>query len=89
MKKYMYIFTITYSFDVDYFAKKFDTFEEAVECLNKTLQEEKEIVMTENEYEPSIIRYTQNDVVFVYAEGLDDDYFTEDRAYYRIFEVEI
>ena len=88
-KKYIYVLTITYSFDDDYYAKKFDTYEEAIKYMNQVLQEERATVIIENDYEPSIIRYSVDNVVFIYEEDIEEDYYTEDRAYYRIFEVEI
>ena len=48
MKKYIYIFTITYSFDGDYVAKKCDNYEEAVKTLNDYLEEE--IKTVENDW---------------------------------------
>lgn len=87
--KYMYVFTITYSFDGDYVAKKCNSYEEALEMLNNYLEEEIKTVENEQEYTPSVIRDCEDDVTLIYAEGFEENYHTEDCAYYRIFEVEI
>ena len=89
MKKYIYIFTITYSFDGDYVAKKCNNYEEAVKMLNGYLEEEIKTVENEQEYTPSVIRDSEDDVTLIYAEGFTDNYHTEDYACYRIFKVEI
>lgn len=89
MNKYMYIFTITYSFDTDYVAKKCNSYEEAIKMLNDYLNEEVKIVQNESEYTPSIIRDNVDDVTLIYAEDETENYHTEDCAYYRVFEVEI
>lgn len=89
MKKYIYIFTITYSFDGDYVAKKCGSYEEAITMLNDYLEEEIKTVENEQEYTPSVIRDSEDDVTLIYAEGLTENYHTEDYACYRIFEVEI
>lgn len=49
MKNYIYIFTVTYSF------------EEAVKMLNEYLNEEVETVQRESEYTPSVIRNTEDE----------------------------
>lgn len=94
MKKYIYIFTITYSFDGDYVAKKCGSYEEAIKMLNDYLEEEIKTVENEQEYTPSVIRDSEDDVTLIYAEGYSKDdgnmnYGVEDCAYYKIFEVEI
>lgn len=93
----IYIFTITYNFDGDSVVKKYNTYEEAVKMLNDFLKEEVQIVRVESEYEPSVLRWDEDDVTLVYAEGYnanpienkDREFLREDCAYYRIFEVEI
>lgn len=89
MKKYIYIVTITYSFDTDYIAKKCDTYEEAIKILNEHLYEEIKTVQRESEYTPSVIVNTEDDITLVYAENQTEDFRTEDCSYYKIFEVEI
>ena len=89
MKKYIYIFTITYSFDGDYVAMKCDNYEEAVKMLNDYLEDEIKTVENEQEYTPSVIKDSEDDVTLIYAEGFTENYRTEDYACYRIFEVEI
>lgn len=92
-----HIVTITYNFDTDYIAKSCDTHQEALRMLNGYLQDEIETIERESEYVPSVIRFNDDDIVLVYAEGYDEDidgsyrkdYPMEDCAYYRIFEVEI
>ena len=92
-----YIFTITYNFDGDYVAKECDTYEEALKMLNNYLTEEIETVKTESEYEPSVLKWNEDDVTLVYAEGYNTnpienryrEFLRENCAYYRIFEVEI
>lgn len=95
MKKY--VFTITYNFDSDYIAKSFDTEKEAIDELNEYLSTEVAVVERESEYTPSVIRFNDDDIVLVYAEGYDDDtngnyrkdYPMEDCAMYRVFEVTV
>lgn len=88
----MWIFTITYNFDIAYIAKKCETQEEAFAMLNKYLQEEIECVKTESGYTPSVLEWHAGDVTLVYAEGysmenLERNYGQEDCAEYRIFKV--
>lgn len=95
MKKY--ILSITYNFDGDYIAKSFDTEKAAISKLNEYLFTEVDTVQRECEYKPSVIKFNDDDVVLVYAEGYDEDidgdyrkdYPMEDCAMYRVFEVEI
>ena len=89
MKKYIYIFTITYSFDGDYVTMKCDNYEEAVKMLNDYLEEEIKTVENEQEYTPSVIRDSEDDVTLIYAEGETENYHIEDYACYKVFEVEI
>lgn len=88
----MFIFTITHNFDGSSVAKKCDTMEEAVKMLQEYLSEEVNAVKAESGYEPSVIDWSEDDVVLVYAEGytkdtIDRSYALEDCTYYRIFEV--
>lgn len=88
----MYIFTITYNFDGSGVAKKCETMEEAIKMLHKYLDEEVSAVKVESKYEPSVLDWSEDDVVLVYAEGYtketkDRSYALEDCAYYRIFKV--
>lgn len=88
----MYIFTITYNFDTDSVVRKCETEEEAFKTMRKYLNEEIKTIKNESEYEPSVLRFAENDIVLVYASGykmngLDRTYALEDCAYYRIFEV--
>lgn len=90
----IYIFNITYNFDGDYIAKKCDTYDEAIAMLNDFLEKEVQVIAAESEYNPSILRWSQDDVTLVYAEGYSEkeinmNYNAEDCAYYRVFEVEI
>lgn len=89
MKKYIYIFTITYSFDRGYVANKCNSYEEAIKMLNNYLEEEIKTVENECEYIPSVIRDSEDDVTLIYAEGETENYHTEDYACYKVFEVEI
>ena len=89
MKKYIYVFTITYSFDGDYVAKKCNSYEEAIKMLNNYLKEEIKTVENEHGYTPSVIRDNEDDVTLIYAEGETENYHTEDYACYKVFEVEI
>ena len=68
---------------------KCDNYEEAVKMLNDYLEEEIKTVENEQEYTPSVIRDSEDDVTLIYAEGFTENYRTEDYACYRIFEVEI
>lgn len=88
----MFIFTITYNFDGSSVAKKCDTMEEAVKMLQEYLSKEVNTIKAESGYEPSVIDWSEDDIVLVYAEGYtkdtkDRNYALEDCAYYRIFEV--
>ena len=90
----IYILSITYNFDSGYVAKKFNTYESALEALKNYLKEEVECVKTESEYAPSVLEWEEDDITLVYAEGYTKDemsmnYATEDCGYYRIFEVGI
>ena len=90
----IYIFTITYNFDSDTIVRKCNTHKEAIKMLNNFLEEEIQVVKVENEYIPSILKWGEDDITLVYAEGYSKDdknsnYRIEDCAYYRIFEVEI
>ena len=89
----MYILAITYNFDGGYVAKKCKTYEDAVKMLNDFLREEIEIVKTESEYEPSVLRWEEDDVTLVYASGytkeeMNGNYAIEDCAYYKILKIE-
>ena len=89
----MYILAITYNFDGGYVAKKCETYEDAIKLLNDYLEEEVRIVKTESEYEPSVLRWEEDDVTLVYASGytkeeMNRNYAIEDCAYYKIFEIE-
>ena len=89
----MYILVITYNFDGGYVAKKCKTYDDAVKMLNDFLREEIVIVKTESEYEPSVLRWEEDDVILVYASGstkeeMNRNYAIEDCAYYKILEVE-
>ena len=88
----MYILAITHNFDGWYVAKKCKTYEDAIKMLNDFLIEEIEIVKTESEYEPSVLRWEEDDVTLVYASGytkeeMNRNYAIEDCAYYKIFEI--
>lgn len=90
----IYIFSVTYNFDGDYIAKKCDTYNEALTMLNDFLEQEVKEVVAGSEYSPSILKWTDDDVTLVYAEGytteeISMNYNAEDCAYYRIFEVEV
>lgn len=90
-----YIVVITYNFDTDFVAIKCKTYEEAVEKLNELLNEEIEIVKRENEYTPSVLRFTDDDVILVYESGYTLDlknvstreYLLQDCAFYKVIEV--
>ena len=93
----IYVFTITYNFDGDSVVKKCDTYEEAIKMLNDFLEDEVQTIKIESEYVPSVLKWNDNDITLVYAEGYninpienkDREFLREDCAYYRIFEVEI
>lgn len=90
-----YIVVITYNFDTDFVAIKCKTYEEAVEKLNELLNKEIETVKRENEYTPSILRFTDDDVTLVYESEYTLDlknvstreYLLQDCAFYKIIEV--
>lgn len=89
----MYVMAITYSFDGSYVAKKFDTYKEALQHLYKYLNEEISQVRLESDFEPSVLRWSEDDITLVYAEGFSEDdfeknYCKEDCAYYRVFEID-
>lgn len=90
-----YIVVITYNFDTDFVAVKCKTYKEAVEKLNELLNEEIETVKRENEYTPSVLRFTNDDVTLVYGSGYTLDlknvstreHLLQDCAFYRVIEV--
>lgn len=92
-----YIVTITYNFDGDYVAKKCNTYQDAIKLLNEYLNTEVQTVINECEYEPSVLRWYEDDITLVYAEGYttnpydnrDRAFLKEDCAYYRIFEITV
>ena len=89
----MYILPITYNQHGGYVAKKCKTYEDAIKMLNDFLREEIEIVKTESEYEPSVLRWEEDDVTLVYASGytkeeMNRNYAIEDCAYYKILKIE-
>lgn len=89
----MYILTITNNFNSGYVAKKYETYEEAAKALNDYLKNEIQIVKTESRYEPSVLKWEEDDITLVYAPGYTEkevkrNYEIEDCAYYRVFEVE-
>ena len=88
---HQYVFTITYNFDPESVAKLCKTHEEAVRRLREYLEAEINTIKTEQDYDPSILEWSEDDVVFVYAAGYekgdDRNYALEDCAYYRIFEL--
>lgn len=90
-----YIVVITYNFDTDFIAIKCKTYEEAVEKLNELLNEEIETVKRENEYAPSVLRFTDDDVTLVYGSGYTLNYIKgksiryyllQDCAFYKVIE---
>lgn len=88
-----YIFTISYNFDGSSVAKKCETMEEAIKMLHEYLVEEVNTIKKESGYDPSVLEWSEDDVVLVYAEDYttkteDRNYALEDCAYYRVFEVE-
>ena len=86
-----WIFTITYNFDVDYIAKCFDTERDALMEMYYMLEEEVEVIQRESEYEPSVLKWSDDDIVLVYDEDYsiyDPNWSQRDCAYYRIFKVE-
>ena len=90
----IYVFNVTFNYDGEYIAKKFDTYDEALAELNGFLEEEVKMVVTECEYNPSVLKWDDDDVTLVYAEGYSTEttnmrYNTEDCAYLKIFELEI
>ena len=64
----MYIMLITYNWDVDYVSKSFYSEREAIDFMNKLLDEEVELVKKENEYEPKVVRHFDNYVELIYDE---------------------
>lgn len=88
-----YVFNITYNFDSDCVVKPCDTYEEAMKILNCFLNEEVKKIEKEYGYKPSILKWSDEKITLVYAEGYTTD--TKDRnhacencADYRIFEVD-
>lgn len=81
----MYVALITYNWDTDYVSKSFYSEEEAIEFMNKLLDEEVELVKKENEYEPKVIRHQDNYVELIYEEEqyIDSDS-NSDIATYRV-----
>ena len=85
-----FIVVITYNFDSDVVTKKCKNYKEAVNKLN-------EIIERESEYAPSILKFTDDEVILVYDSGYTLNYLKEkstreyllqDCAFYRVIEVE-
>lgn len=90
----MFILTITYNFEKDSVVIKCDSYEDAVERLNNFLDKEVQTIKTENNYIPSTLKWSEDDVTLVYAEGyttetIDRNNATENCAYYKVFELKI
>lgn len=81
-----YIMLITYSWDSDYIAVPCNDDIEAMEWLNRYLDEEVKTIREENEYEPTIIRHNDELVELMYDEELAIDSNT-DVATYRVIEI--
>ena len=79
----MYIMLITYNWDVNYVSKSFYSEEEAIDFMNKLLEEEVELVKKENEYEPKVVRHFDNYVELIYDEEQYVDS-SSDIATYRV-----
>ena len=89
----MYVLTISYNFDTDYIARRYSTYKEALIALKDYLLEEIKIVRNECEYEPSVLKWAEDDITLVYAEAYtieekNREYAKEDCAFYRIFSIE-
>lgn len=81
-----YIMLITYSWDSDYVAVPCETENEAITWLNKYLDDEIEVIKTESEYEPKVVRHDEDLVELLYTE---DNYVDSDTdvATYRVIEI--
>ncbi len=89
-KREIYIFTITHNYNGEYMAKKCKTYDEAIKMLNVYLEEEIKEVRKEAGFEPSVIEWSEDDVILVYAEGCTEEselYTQQDCTCYRIFKV--
>lgn len=64
----MYIMLITHNWDTDYVSKSFYSEGEAIDFMNKLLDEEVELIKKENEYEPKVVRHFDNYVELIYDE---------------------
>lgn len=85
-----YVLTVTYNFDRDSIVREYDTYEEAVKGLETELQSEVKTIREEAGYIPSVLKWREDAVMLVYAEGYktgetDRNYALEDCVYYRIF----
>ena len=87
----MFIFTITYNFDTDSVARKYETKEDALNAMHDYLTNEIKTINNEYGYSPSVLEFAENDIVLIYTSKYDinpdKSYALEDCAYYRIFEV--
>ena len=91
----MYVLMITYNFDGGYEARKCEKYNDAVVLLNTYLKEEIETVKRKSGYMPSVLKWDEDDITLVYAEGYTlnteekekRNYASEDCAYYRIFQI--
>lgn len=89
----MYILIITYNFDTSYITQILPTKKEAIDILNRYLNEEVQTIKNECEYTPSVLDWKEDDICLVYASGYtkqinNRNYALEDCAYYRVFEIE-
>ena len=64
----MYIMLITYNFDTAYVSKSFYSKEEAIDFMNKLIDEEVELFRKENEYDPKVDRCLDDYVELIYDE---------------------
>lgn len=88
-----YIIAITFSDDISYIARKYQTKEEAIAAMNDEIKAQIEIVQKECGYTPSLLRWSDSFVTIVFAEGYSVDsltacYALEHSNTYRVFEIE-
>lgn len=89
-----YILTITNSFNSDYIAEKYNSYEEALAVMEGYLELEIEKIEDLECYEPSVLRFNDNDVRLVDEEEtvtLDNyrEFTNSCITYYRVFKIEI
>ena len=79
-----YIMLILYSWDTDYISKPFATEKEAIQEMNRYLNEEIKIIRKENNYKPIVKRNDDTEIILLYTDDKCQIY--ADKAIYKVIE---